>query len=214
MNNWEVAAGTGLAGGVANSLFGRPKFKNPADAAMPYLNKVPDTIKPYYQPFIDRGGRAGANLENQYGRMTNNPGQLYNDLGQGYKESPGYQFKLHQALMAGNNAAAAGGMAGSNQHQQLSEQTANDIASQDFRDYMSQIQGLYGEGIHGEQGLNELGYNSSDELSQGLGNNLYSQANVASRGVDQQNQYNQARSKAQSQAWGDLAGTAAKLAFL
>jgi len=48
---------------------------------------------------------------------NNDPDGLYSKLGQGYKESPGYQFKLKQAMMAGDNAAAAGGMAGTPQHQ-------------------------------------------------------------------------------------------------
>ena len=135
--------------------------KNPANEAMPYLNKIPGAVNPYYQPYINQGQQANQNLMGQYGNLINNPGQKFSEFGQGYKESPGYQFKLNQALQAGNNAAAAGGMAGSPQHEQQNIQIGNDIASQDFNDYINHIMGLYGYGLQGEQGLGEQGYRAS-----------------------------------------------------
>lgn len=205
----------GIAGGAALApLFSSsPKFKNPADAAMPWLNQVPGQVSPYYKPYIERGEHAGSALEGEYGQMTNDPGGLYSHLGQGYKESPGYQFKLKQAMMAGDNAAAAGGMAGSLQHQQQNETVANGLASDDFRQYMDQILGEYNQGIHGQEDMLGQGYNASNELGQTIGNNLNSKADVASRGVDQENQYNQAKAQTQGQKWGNLAGTAALAAF-
>ena len=211
--DWQTGvASTGLAGAsIAPFLMDKPDFKNPASAGMPYLDKIPGEMKPYYQPYMDRGNRAGNQLEGQYGEMTNDPGGLYSRLGQGYTQSPGYQFKLHQALMAGDNAAAAGGMAGSNQHQFQNQGTAEGLASQDFRDYMNSILGVYQGGISGEQGFNNQGFQASGDMATNIGNALYSQGNMAAQGVNQQNQYNQAQSKSQSDMYGNMAGMFANL---
>lgn len=217
MNNWQKGA-AGIAGGAAIAPFfsDKPNFNNPASAAMPYLDKIPEAMRPYYQPYIDRGNRAGNQLEGQYGEMTGNPGGLYDRLGAGYKESPGYQFKLHQALMAGDNAAAAGGMAGSNQHQFQNQETAEGLASQDYNDYMSKILGLYNGGISGEQDFNKQGFGASTDYGTSIANALASEGKYAAYGTDQRNQYNQARAKSDADMWGNLAGfagTAAGFAF-
>jgi hypothetical protein len=161
--------------------------KNPADEAMPYLNKIPGAVSPYYQPYINQGQQANQNLIGQYGQLINNPGDKFSQLGQGYKESPGYQFKLNQALQAGNNASAAGGMAGSPMHQQQSMQTANDIASQDYNDYINHILGLYGYGLQGQQHLGDQGYEASRGYGDILGSNLAQQGQLAYEGQAGQN---------------------------
>lgn len=185
-----------------------PDYNNPASAGMPYLDKIPGTISPYYNPYIGAGQSAMGNLQSQYGTMINDPASINAKLGAGYQQSPGYQFKLHQALMAGDNAAAAGGMAGSPMHQQNNMSVANGIASQDFNDYMHRVLGLYGQGIEGEQGMNAMGYNASNELGQSVGNAYLSQANMAAQGANSQNQYNQEKAKADSQMWGTVIGLA------
>lgn len=202
----KAAAGFGSAGVLAP--FFQPDFQNPADAAMPYLDQLPDAIKPYYQSYIDRGNNASDTLSREYGEQINDPGGLSARLGAGYKESPGYQFKLHQALSAGDNAAAAGGLAGSNQHQQGNMQLANDISSQDFNDYMSRILGIYQGGIKGNEGFAERGYNASNELGQSIGNNYLNKAGLAYKGAGAENEYNQAQTKAMADMWGNLAGVA------
>ena len=171
--------------------------KNPVDSANQYLNQIPGAVNPYYQPYINQGQSAGNDLTGRYGEMLNNPGELFSKLGQGYKESPGYQFKLKQGLQAGNNAAAAGGMAGSPQHEQQNMQLGNDIASQDFNEYMQNILGLYGQGITGEQGKEQLGYGASTGYGNILGSNLAQQGGLAYQGQAGKNQN-------QSQLFGNL----------
>ena len=152
---------------------------NPSNAANQYLNQIPGATQPYYQPYIDQGKQANDILTQHYGQLLNNPGELYSKLGEGYKESPGYQFKLKQALQAGTNAQAAGGMAGSPQHEQYNMQLGNDIASQDFNDYIKNIMGLYGQGLEGEQGLGQQGFQASTGYGDILGNNLAQQGGLA-----------------------------------
>lgn len=162
--------------GFFSNLFGGGHQKNPADVANDYLNKIPGQVNPYYQPYIDQGREANKHLTEQYGKLTNNPNDLYSELGKGYQQSPGYQFKLNQALQSGTNAAAAGGMAGSQMHQQQAMQMGNDIANQDYEQYINHILGLYGTGLQGEQGLSQQGYNASTGYGDILGSNLGAQA--------------------------------------
>jgi hypothetical protein len=170
-NDWfkQMMMGSGfgqMAGGLAG-LFGGGG-RNPADAANKRLDNIPGQVSPYYQPYQQAGAGALSDLQNQYKDLLS--GGVYNKLGEGYKESPGYQFKLKQALGAGGNAAAAGGMLGTPQHEQQSMQIGNDIASQDFNDYMQKQMGLYGLGLQGQQGINKMGYDANTGYGNMMGN--------------------------------------------
>lgn len=161
--------------------------KNPADAANNYLDQIPGATKPYYQPYIDQGRTAGNDLTGRYNDMLNNPGDLYNKFGAGYKESPGYQERLKQALQAVTNSEAAGGMAGSQEHQQLGAQKAVDMSSKDFEDYLNHILGIYGGGLSGEQGREERGFKASTGYGDILGQTLGTQGQYAYAGQAGQN---------------------------
>lgn len=161
--------------------------KDPSKEANKYLQQVPGAVSPYYTPYIQQGQNANNILQGQYGQLINDPNALFAKFGQGYQQSPGYQFKLNQALQSGTNAAAAGGMAGSPAHQQQNMQLANDIASQDYNDYINHILGLYGLGLQGEQGLGEQGFKASLGYGDILGTNLANQANLAYEGRAAQN---------------------------
>lgn len=161
--------------------------KNPADAAMPYLDKIPGATKPYYEPYINQGMDANKLLMEQYGKLLGNPNDLYNQFASGYKQSPGYQTRLNEALQGATNAAAAGGMAGSLAHQQNAAQTATDMSSQDFENYLNHILGLYGTGLSGEQGLGQQGFQASLGYGDLLGSNLAQQGGLAYQGQAAQN---------------------------
>jgi hypothetical protein len=162
-----LAGAASAIGGIAG-LFS--KRKNPGEEANKYLDKIPGMVNPYYQNFINSGNQQLTNLTGEYGNLVNNTGDVYNRLAGGYKESPGYQFKLRQALQAGGNASAAGGMLGTPQHEQQSMGIANDIASQDFNNYLQNQMALYGQGLQGQQGLETQGYNASTGYGDILGN--------------------------------------------
>ena len=161
--------------------------KNPSNEANKYLDQIPGAVNPYYQPYINQGQDANKMLMEQYQQLLGNPGDLFSNLGKGYQQSPGYQFKLNQALQSGTNAAAAGGMAGSPAHEQQNMQLANDIASQDYNDYMQNILGMYGLGLSGEQGLSNQGFNASTGYGDILGSNLAQQGGLAYQGQAAQN---------------------------
>lgn len=160
---------------------------NPAKAGMPYLQQIPETISPYYNPYINLGKAQVPQLEHQYHSLMRNPGGVENRIGAGYQESPGYQFSVQQALDASNNAAAAGGMAGSPQHEQQNQQLATNLADQDYYKYLENALRLYGQGLQGSQGLFNTGYMSSDALAKALAQNLYSQAGMEYAGQANKN---------------------------
>ncbi len=174
--------------GVTDTFTGKG-YKDPAKAAQPYLNQVPETISPYYQPYINAGQGSLNTLQQQYGNLVNNPGQQLNTIGQGYQQSPGYDFQMQQALQAANHAAAAGGMTGSPQNQQQNMQVASDIANQDYYNWLGQALGLYNTGLSGTQDINKMGYGASNELAQSLANNLMSQSGLQYQGAQGQNQH-------------------------
>lgn len=162
--------------------------KNPADAGMGYLGQIPDTTKPYYQPYIDQGQQAGGKLNSQYDQMTQNPGDFLSKISSGYKQSPGYQFKLQQALGAGQNASAAGGMLGTPQNQQQQMEIGEGIASKDYEDYINHILGIFGQGQKGQEQFQQQGFGASTGYGDLLGSNLAQQAGLATQGQAAQNQ--------------------------
>lgn len=163
------------------------KAANPANAANQYLNQIPAQMLPYFQPYMNQGQQAGQQLTGQYNQMTQNPQEFFKNISGGYKESPGYQFKLQQALNAGNNAAAAGGMLGTPQHQQQNMGVAEGLANQDYQDYLNHILGIFGQGQQGQQGLQEQGFRAGTGYGENIGNILGQQAQYAFGGQAGQN---------------------------
>lgn len=162
-------------------------FDDPSKAAQPYLNKIPGTITPYYQPSINAGNQALPGLQAQYGQMMNDPNGIISRLGAGYHQSPGYQFKLGQGESAINNAQAAGGMLGTPQHQQMAGDLAEKLSNEDFQNYLNSVLGVYQGGIQGNQGLYNSGLASSSELANALAMTMMNQGNLAYSGVQGQN---------------------------
>lgn len=205
-NNYMEAAGLGTAaGGLAQLLFGG---QNPSDAANQYFNQIPDMMKPYYQPYIDSGQNAMGVLNTQYGNMVNNPTGMMNSIGAGYQQSPGYQYQVNQATGAANRAAAAGGMLGSPSEQQALAGNVNQMANQDYYNYVDRGMQNYNQGIQGYQGMNTQGYNASNELAQSLANALMTQGSLAYAGQANKN-------SSKGGGFGDLiGGVASSIPFL
>ena len=195
-NNSLGAIGALFGSGLGN-LFG--DWKNPADAAMGPLNQIPGMISPYYNPFIQRGNEAGTTLQGQYGNLLNDPGGFLNKMGQSYQQSPGFDFALKQALQGADHAAAAGGMAGTPQHQYDTMKTATGLANQDYNSWLSNALGLYGKGLGGEENMYGTGYNASNELAQSLANNMLSKSKLQYEGQNAENQH-------EGGVWGSILG--------
>jgi hypothetical protein len=197
---FALSGGLGAAGAGFGQLFG--SGENPGDAGMDYLNQIQGMLKPYYQPYINAGGQALSTLQNQFGNLLNNPTGMMNRIGSTFQQSPGYQFQTSQALGAANRAAAAGGMAGSPMEQQNIAGTVNNLANQDYYNYLNHGIGMYDQGLQGMQGINQMGFNATSSLTDNLMSALMSQAQMAYAGAANQNQ-------TQGGGFGSLIGGAA-----
>src|SRR5258708_34890404 len=166
-------------------------YTDPTTGASNIVGQIPGQTDQYYRPYMEAGKGAMSELQNQYKDLLG--GGVYDRLGQNYKESPGYRFKLEQDMQMGHNAAAAGGMLGTPMHQYDSQSTAHGLADQDFNNYMQGQMGLYGMGLNGEQGLNQMGYDASNQQANNVGNSMNQQAQYNYLGRNGRNEYNQQR---------------------
>lgn len=163
---------------------------NPANVANNYLDKIPEALRPYFEPYMNRGKEAGNKLTGQYNQMTENPGEFYNNLGKGYKESPGYQATLRQALAGANNAAAMGGGGGLGTpgHENYAANAAGDVANKDYEAYINHIMDVFGQGQKGQQAEEAQGYDASKDYGTSIGNYLGQKAQYGYAGQAGQNQ--------------------------
>lgn len=198
----SMAPGLLSAAGGLFSLFGnKKKSEAPMKAANPYLNQIPGQMLPFYQPYMNAGTGALNKLQGEYGGLIDNPNAKYDTLASGYKESPGYKARLEEAMRAITNAQAAGGMAGSGQHQQLSAEKALDLHGEDFENYLNHVLGLYGTGLGGEQGIENQGFGATTDFANMLANIMGQKANMAYEGAN-------AKNTGESQAWNNIFGGA------
>lgn len=184
----KLSAGMG-AGGAAAGLFGLfgGGQNDPMDAANPFFNQIPGTLNKYMSPYVDAGKNALGTLNTTYSNLLNDPGSIMAQIGKGYQKSPGYNFERTEGLQGINNAAAAGGMLGTPQHQEDAGMWANNFANKDYGDYLSRALGLWGQGLSGEQGLNTMGFEGSEDLARNLAQLLAQQGNMAFQGAANEN---------------------------
>lgn len=173
--------GAGLGGGIGG-LLGSLFMKDPASMANKYIGNVEQRTGQYLNPYINQGMGAMGQLGGQYSGLINDPSGMLAKFGANYKESPGFQNQMKQALAGAGHAAAAGGMAGSPQHEQQNMQLASDISAQDYNNYMNQVMGLYGQGLQGQQGIANMGFGASQNMADNIAQQLAQQAAYAYQG--------------------------------
>lgn len=198
-------AGAG-AGGVASglwSLFGG--HNNPYDGISKYFDQVPGGMEKYFGQYMNAGHDALGQLQGQYGDLMKDPGSVLARIGAGYKESPGFQFEKNQGLGSIENAAASGGMLGTQGHQQQAGDLATNMASRDYNQYMQNAMGLYGKGLSGAEGINQMGFDSNSAMAQAIASMLMNKGMMKFAG-------NAAQNQAQSQGIADIFGGGASAA--
>jgi hypothetical protein len=181
IQRFGLGAGAGnLLGGLAG-MFGFGN-KNPADTANKYVSQIPNATAPYYAPWLNAGMSSLPQLQGQYSSLIGNPGGKLNEIGSSFHESPGFKFALDQALQGAGHQAAAGGMAGSPEHQQHNMELATNLANQDYYNYLSGATGLYGQGLQGLQGLSGQGQQAGQSLADQVAQSLAQQGNYGYEG--------------------------------
>lgn len=177
---------------VSSFMGGDSGFSNPADAGMPYLEKVPGYVDQYMNPYINMGQEAGNIAQQQYAQMAGDPTQYYNDIYDQYDVSPYAEFQQDQMTEAAGNSAAAGGFAGTESDIQKQSELTNAILSQDWQQYLQQILGIQGMGLNGEQQMYQTGYGASSQALNTNAQNATQEAGMAYGGQQSQNSYNAA----------------------
>ncbi len=174
-------------------------WNNPARGAEDWMGQIPGQISKYMDPYINAGQEAYPGLKDQYGRLISNPGQRMNEIGSEYHQSPGFKFALEQALQGAGHAAAAGGMAGSPQHEQQNMAIGTNLANQDYNAWLQNALGMYGTGLSGQQGI----YNTGARTGMAAGEDMASYlANRAKIEYERQNAENQHSGG----MWGNILG--------
>ena len=176
-----------------------------ASKAEPYLNQIPGVAHQYLDPYIQQGQQAGAQLPSHYDRLMNDPAGYLNEMLSGYKASEGYNNKSKNLLNTARNAAASGGFSGTEFDQNNQASLVNSLMSEDMQQYLENLMGIHGQGLAGNQGLAQRGYEASGDLGSALGQNLQTQGGLAFE--DQNNSLN--RGSALLNAIITAAGTAA-----
>lgn len=161
-----IGGGLGLLGGLLGSR-ANDRANKKTDRM---LDQIPNELKQYLLPYINAGMGSMGKIGGEYDKLITDPNAIISQLGSGYQESPGYQWRKEQGLNAITNAQAAGGMAGTPQHQQYAGELAGNLANQDYQNYLNSVLGLYGTGLQGHQGLSEMGAGAGGSLATSLAN--------------------------------------------
>lgn len=161
--------------------------KNPADAAMPYLNQIPGVGHDYYDSYINQGRGASERVGGEYDKLLSDPTGFIQKLMDSYQTSGQYGYERDKLTNELGNTAAAGGFAGNPYHQQQQGEMVQGLLSKDMQQYLQNALGVYNTGLQGEQGLADTGYDASGKLTDLLGGTLNTQAGLAFQGQSQKN---------------------------
>lgn len=169
-------------------MFGGGGNKNPADAAMPYYDRIPDILKQYLSPYIQRGDSAWNIFNPIQQKMASDPTAYLNNIMKGYQPSQGYQYQLDQMQKASGNSAAAGGTRGSIQDMTNASHIADQLSGQDMQQFLQNVLGIQDKGMSGLEDQYGMGFNASGSLAEQLSNLLGTEGSLAFQGQSQQNQ--------------------------
>ena len=165
----------GAIGKTTDFLFGG----NGSNAADPYFEQALSEIKKYMGPYHDIGMSVAPGLQNEYAKLMNDPAAMLEYFMSGYEPSKEYQYKQEHMGQAAANSAAAGGMRGSPLDQYHQQDITNSLLNADMQKYLGNVTGLYSQGLGGNQGLYNTGFNAASGLSGDLASILGSQGSAA-----------------------------------
>ena len=163
---------------------------NPYEAAMDQYSyeDMQNMLMEYYGPWRDAGLKALPTLEEQYMMLLTNPAGINQMMGSTYQQSPGYDYQMQQSMNAANQAAAAGGMLGTPSHQNQAMTQSQNIANQDYWQYVNHLTGLYNQGLGVAGDVNKMGYNASSAIASDLARFMGAEMGLAGQSANYQNQ--------------------------
>lgn len=182
--------------------------EDPSKQANKYLSQIPGVGQKYYNPFIQSGQKAGSILEGEYGKLLN-PTSFIDDIMKNYDMSKGAKYERDELGRGIGATAAAGGFAGTPEHQKEYGEMAGNIMSKDMQQYLQNALGVYGMGLGGEHDIYGKGFDASGSMADLLGGTLASQGGMAFQQASQTNASRDAFMNALMKALGTAAGAGA-----
>lgn len=161
-------------------------YDNPANAAQPYLDKIPGYADQAFNPYIERGATAGDINSQQYALMASNPSGYYDSLYAGYDQSPTYNYQSDQMQKAYDNSASAGGYSGTEYDYQQQMAGQNSLQQEDWERYLQDVLGIQGTGLQGNQQMYNTGFKASNGWADMM--NGYANASAGNQAMGVQNQ--------------------------
>jgi len=155
---------------------------NPADKAMPYLNNLPDELKPYFQKYMNYGDSAYNAMNPVLSEMTSDPTGYMDKLMASYVPSKSYQLQKDEMSKSAGNTAAAGGMRGSLGDITNEARITDTLMGNDMQSWLKNVMGIQDTGLQGEGHLFDTGFDASMGYANDLGNIRNSQAQLAYQG--------------------------------
>lgn len=144
--------------------------------AKDYLDKVPDMLRGYLGPYVNRGNQAGEAYSGLVNPMASDPTGYLEKLMRGYQPSQGFNLKNQAGLRSAANTAAAGGMRGSAMDQETQAKITQGLMSEDMQEWLRNVMGIQNTGLGGLHNLNQMGFEGARDLSEGMGNYYNTQA--------------------------------------
>lgn len=160
----------GLLRGGLGYLFNQPNTQG-ANA----INSATQQAQANYAPYLTAGNQAENTLSNLYG---NNGSSAQTTAQQNFANTPGYQFALNQGLNSINANAAAMGNPLSGNNEEAINNYAQGAASQNYNNYVNQLQNQASGGLTAATGSGNAGLTGAGAIS-GIGQNNANNANAA-----------------------------------
>ena len=161
--------------------------KNPADAAMPYLDQIAPMEHAAYDPYIQRGNEASNTLMPQFNQMSSDPAAFLESLMKNYQPSRGYQLQNDEMRRSAGNTAAAGGMRGSLNDISNEARISDTLMGNDMQQWLKNVLGIETAGQGGLQHTSDQGFNATQGMTGDLSNVLGTQGTLAFQGQANQN---------------------------
>lgn len=186
--------------GFLSGIFGGGK--NPANAAMPYLNQIPGVAQQNLGPYAQQGQQQANQNQQTYAQMVSDPAAFHAALRATYTPSEGYKFREKNYLKAASGAAAAGGQRGSQADQEAQMRLVQGLLGEDEGAYLDRLYNVLGTGLQGNEYGANRGFTASSDLANILASNLSQQGGLAYKGQENRNSQNDATRKFLMQAIG------------
>lgn len=199
-----------LGGGAGESPYTSNK------AAFDQYGQEMDKAASRYNPYFDRGNKAGEAAYNAYSRDVEDPNYMQDKISAGFEASPYQKMLLDQVTKRMNYNSANTGMIGSGAAQRALMEELTKNTGQFQNEYVQRGLGVYGQGLNGLNSLQDFGLKAGsqqdDLLQEAAGGRL--------KGSMSENETNDRNRASNAQRGSDqfgslmgMAGTAAGIYF-